>query len=348
MDAPALTQPLLSGMPVISAPPAVQWIISRKDDLIWFIGSALIGYLALGLMAAGFPIQLIYLVWVLGVDGPHVIGTVTRTYFDRNERIKLGWWLWVIIPFIAVGPAMVALGQGSLFFLFAVCWQHYHIAKQHIGLIMLWKAKNKERDAWEREMDKRFLLASTTLPLALFVVQTRLPAWPVLQGLEAAAVVAYLGFASYYVYYQIRKFQAKQPLNIPKLLLLGVLTPLQWLAFYSAAKLGANGILLAGISLGLFHSLQYHRLLWFHNRNRYQVPDADRKFGAAAYFAKNWVSYIVAAIVLHFVLTQLPQLLFPGALIGAAIWGFAFTHYVLDARIWHVRGDRELAAALRM
>jgi hypothetical protein len=34
--------------------------------------------------------------------------------------------------------------------------------------------------------------------------------------------------------------------------------------------------------------------------------------------------------------------------LAAAVWGVAFTHYVLDSRIWRVRGDKQLAAALRL
>src|SRR5258707_4328658 len=190
----AFSSPLLSGMPARSATPAAQWIISKKDDLVWFIGSALVGYVALGLMAVGFPMFLIYLVWILGVDGPHVIGTVTRTYLDRSERAKLGWWLWVVVPFLAIGPIMLTIGQASLFFLFAFCWLHYHIAKQHIGFVMLWKAKNRERDAWERELDKWIVLVSTTLPLALFVVQTRLSSVRAARVIESTALAAYVGF----------------------------------------------------------------------------------------------------------------------------------------------------------
>jgi hypothetical protein len=49
------------------------------------------------------------------------------------------------------------------------------------------------------------------------------------------------------------------------------------------------------------------------------------------------------------VTTILPQAMFPAVeWLQAALWGFAFTHYVLDSRIWRVRGDKELAAALRM
>jgi len=73
------------------APSQTRWIISRRDDMVWFIGSAAISYLALALMALGFPVTLIYFIWLIGVDGPHVIATVSRTYFDKHERARLGW-----------------------------------------------------------------------------------------------------------------------------------------------------------------------------------------------------------------------------------------------------------------
>jgi hypothetical protein len=333
----------------VSAAAAPRWIISRRDDLIWFIGSGAIGYLALALMAAGFPITLIYLIWLVGIDGPHVIATVTRTYFDKQERKRLGWFLWVIFPLVAAGPLMVWAGQASLFFLFAVCWQHYHIAKQHFGFVMLWKAKNKERDALDLKLDRWFLLTSTILPLSLFVVKTRLMNWQAAKWLGAASLVIYLIFTGVYVARQIQKYRQKLPLNTPKLLLLGVLVPLQWMAFVDAASLGPEGILRAGIALGLFHSLQYHRLLWFHNKNRYSAPDASKQFGLAAFFVKDFGYYLFTAIGLYLLLSILPQALFPAVIgVSAAVWGIPFTHYMLDSKIWRVRGNKELASALQL
>jgi hypothetical protein len=332
------------------APSRTQWIISRHDDMVWFIGSAAVGYLALALMALGFPVTLIYFIWLIGVDGPHVIATVSRTYFDKHERARLGWWLWVVLPLMAIGPVMVWLKQGALFYLFAVCWQHYHIAKQHFGFMMLWKAKNRERDPADQKLDRWFLLASTILPLALFVAWTRLPDSRVLNAASTASIAGYGALAAAYIAYQVKKYRAGTPMNAPKLLLLLVLVPLQWLAFTYAARLGPGGIVRAGITLGLFHSFQYHRLLWFHNKNRYGAPEAKAKHGGLAPFlAKNFGYYIAAAIGLHFLTTFLPQAMFPAVeWLQAALWGFAFTHYVLDSRIWRVRGDKELAAALRM
>ncbi len=322
------------------------WIISRRDDLTWFVGSALVGYLALGLMSVGFPLRLIYFVWFVGIDGPHVIATVTRTYFDKQERARLGWLLWALLPLALVGPVKwQRWGQASLFFLLAVCWQHFHIAKQHVGFIMLWKAKNKERDADEAKLDRGFLLISTILPLLRFVIRTRLASWSPYLWIPTAG---YGILAALYVIYQVRKWRAGKAMNAPKLMLLGVLIPLQWLAFGYAATFGPDGVLRAGITLGLFHSFQYHRLLWFHNKNRYRAPEAREKFGFAAVLAKDFGYYLFAAIGLHFLTTVLPMTFHPVEWVQAAIWCFPFMHYLLDSKIWRVRGDKELAAALRM
>jgi hypothetical protein len=65
------------------------WIINRKDDLIWFVGSVFASY---GLLCAnlmlGISAAVLTWIWALGVDGPHVYGTVSRTYADREERRK--------------------------------------------------------------------------------------------------------------------------------------------------------------------------------------------------------------------------------------------------------------------
>jgi hypothetical protein len=338
-----------SGLSLTGEQPA-RWIISRGQDLTWFIGSALAGYLALGLMAAGAPIFPIALFWLLLVDGPHVLSTVTRTYCDKAERARLGWFLWIPAPLMLVGPLMAWAGQASLFFLLAVCWQHFHIVKQHFGFMMLYKAKNGERDRHEFLLDRWFLLTSLFVPLGLFVLRTQasLSGMVPLHWLAGAAVGGYVVLALVWLAWQVRKFRAGTPMNWPKVGLLAVVVPLQWLALLHASQYGPGGIIRAGIALGLFHSFQYHRLMWFHNHNRYTQPGAGERNGLAAWLATSAPKYVAVAIGLHFTLSYLPQVLFPSQTIQAAIWGIAFAHYMLDARIWHVRSDHELAAALRM
>jgi hypothetical protein len=336
---------------VLIAPPTRNWIISGREDLTWFIGSSLISYLVLVLMALGFPITPLTLVWLIGIDGPHVAATVTRTYCDPAERLRLGSLLWVVLPAMALGPIMVAAGAEGLFYVFAISWLHYHIAKQHFGFVMLYKHKARERDRLDFLLDRWFLLASLMLPFARFALRGFYPglfALSLVRWLDILAFVAYTILALVFAARQIQKRRKGEPLNVPKLMLLAVVIPLQWLAFGYAASSGGDGIVRAGIILGLFHSFQYHRLMWFHNRNRYGDSTPAASAGMAALLARNVAWYFGAAVLLNLLLTVLPGRLLPGPYIKAAIWGIPFTHYILDSVIWRVRGNRELATALKL
>jgi hypothetical protein len=328
-------------------PAGPQWLVSKRDDLVWFIGSAGVGYLALALFALGFPPAPIVLFWLIAVDGPHIFATATRSHFDRAERAKLGPWIWVFLPLACVGPLFTLAGYHALFLLLAVSWQHYHIAKQHVGFLMLWRAKNAERDLKDMQLDKRMILTSTILPLIAFLAWTRLPHSTALAAAIGVAAALWLALAVYYAAIQIKRARRGDPTNAPKLLLQAVVPPLYAWAFYSAAQLGPDGIIRAGVAVGLFHSLQYHRLVWFHNANRHRGPDAVERHGpVASALAGSVVYYALAALALNWVLAVTPSVLVDSNYVTAAVWGFAFSHYLLDAKIWHVRSDKELATAL--
>ena len=228
----------------------------------------------------------------------------------------------------------------------AFVWQQFHVVKQHFGFVMIYKAKNRERNDLDRKLDRWFLLGSLFAPLALFLIKTLhfyQASW-----LPRAVVAAYAALAGAWLIRQAIKLRKGEQMNWPKLGLLAAVVPLQWLALAYGARFGTAGALQAAIPLGLFHGLQYHRLMWFHNRNRYSVPEAAERNGLATKLASNVAIYLTVAIGLQFLLTFMPQVLFPGQTMQAAVWGFAFTHYLLDARIWRVRSDKELAVALRL
>jgi len=327
------------------------WIISRPADLTWFVGPALVSYAALLLLMGGFPLTPLYLVWLLGIDGPHVVATVTRTYFDNNARRSLGPLLWVAVPAMLLGPLMVLAGAETWFYMFAGSWLHFHIAKQHFGFVALYKHKAGERDRTDFLLDRGFLLTSLMLPFARFLVKSNfvyLPSLPLVKTIDAALVALYGCFAVVYLARQLHKWKRGQALNRPKLLLLAAIIPLQWLAFRYAGMTVVDGMTRAGIILGLFHSFQYHRLMWFHNRNHYTEPRFETTAGLAATLARRFVYYFGAAVILNLVFAYLPSHLAPGPLAKAALWGIPFTHYILDSKIWRVRGNKELAAALRL
>lgn len=302
-------------------------------------------------MAGGFPLTPLYLVWLLGIDGPHVWATVTRTYFDPHQRRKLGSLLWVVLPAMLVGPALVAAGAEPYFYVFAIVWLHTHIAKQHFGFVMLYKHKAGERDRLDYVLDRWFLLTSLLLPFARFVVAmtfVNLYRQPAYKTLDAVFLAAYGGLAAAFVARQWLRWKSGEPLNAPKLLLMATVVPLQWLTFGYALTTPADGLVRAGVVLGLFHSFQYHRLMWFHNRNHYTDPRFEATSGLAGALARRFAYYAGAAILLNVAISYLPPQLTPNPFLKAALWGIPFTHYLLDSKIWRVRGNKELAAALRI
>src|SRR4026208_662124 len=108
--------------PVASAI-SLRWIISARDDLIWFIGSVVSSYALLFLYVKGL-ISLIPMValWAILIDAPHVFGTFSRTYFDRTERKNRARLLWGSLLFFAIGPVMVLAGFGFVFLFVAALW----------------------------------------------------------------------------------------------------------------------------------------------------------------------------------------------------------------------------------
>jgi hypothetical protein len=320
------------------------WIISKRDDLTWFIGSALAGYVALLALVAGFPILTAVLIWNLAIDGPHVFATASRTYFDKIARQKLGWRLWMIIPFALVGPVLWSSGFGWLF-IFVISWAQYHIAKQHVGFVMLYKRKVGERS--DLALDKRFVLISLMLPWALYIY--RLLEIPGTQQIVFLVALLYAGFVLFYLTHQVGKALRGEVCNFPKLLLLSVVIPLHWIAFaYASAHSNAGGLAVAAIATNIGHSLQYQRLTWFHNRNRYTGASRST-IGLASVVNSRLSIFLLTGIVLNLLFAALPQYAMKGNQILLSILvGANMVHYYLDSVIWRTRSDKELAAALRL
>jgi len=87
-------------------------------------------------------------------------------------------------------------------------------------------------------------------------------------GVLASTVAAiYLGVAVWYLSREIGRVRRGQA-SLPKVLLFAIVIPVPWLAFlYVSVRPEVFAI--AAIATNIGHSLQYQRLTWFHNRNRY-------------------------------------------------------------------------------
>jgi hypothetical protein len=330
--------------------PRSRWIISPANDLTWFIFSALGGYAAITLFKLGAPLAPIFLAFIFIIDGPHVWSTMTRTYFDKSERKKRKRQLLAIIPLLLIGPAMWLLGYASLFFVLAYGWAYYHHAKQEYGFVMLYKAKNKDRDVFDMKLDRHFIMVSLILPYAWYLIATHdlQVRFPFVQFASLVLLTGYAALCLAFVGRQVQKYIRGEVLNAPKLALLAMSVPLQWLAFTYAVH-HEFGILAAAIPINTFHALQYQRLMWYHNQNHYADAAVKARAGFAAIVNRSVIFYIAAGLVTNFAFYAITGagLQLQGVWV-TAFWGVSFTHYFLDSKIWRARGDKELATALRL
>jgi hypothetical protein len=97
---------------------ALGWIINQREDLVWFIGSVVTSYAFLAanllLVKLGLSVMIMTWIWALGFDGPHVFGTISRTYADNEERRKRARLYYGTLSLFLLGPALVLAGQAKL------------------------------------------------------------------------------------------------------------------------------------------------------------------------------------------------------------------------------------------
>src|SRR5216117_982424 len=212
---------------------SLRWIINAREDLVWFIGSVASSYALLVLYVTGsLPLIPMVAGWAILIDAPHVFGTLSRTYSDASEwktrkRLMLG-----SLLFFVVGPTLVLLGLGFTFFFIAALWAYYHLVKQHYGFMVLYKKKNDDLAPIDNALDRLLLLFAFNYPFVAFIASDpsameRVP--PVLRnGVNAVALLLLVGtvvLGTAWIGRQLQRAWLRQPLNVPKYLLLAAAIP---------------------------------------------------------------------------------------------------------------------------
>ncbi|MFL6230994.1 MAG: hypothetical protein ACJ741_19635 [Pyrinomonadaceae bacterium] len=337
---------------------SLRWIINAREDLLWFVGSVASSYLLFGLYVSGvLPLFPMLLVWAVLIDAPHVFGTFSRTYFDREERRARRKLLWWSLAFFAVGPLMVLAHLALAFFFLAALWAYYHLVKQHYGFMVLYKKKNRDLAKVDNALDRAFILVAMTYPFVAFVARdadamARVPRQLAgsISYLATALLVATITIALLWLGRQFQRAVKAEPLDVPKYLLLAAAIPMHWVVLLTPMPQQAIAVVAI---LTVYHNLQYHRLIWFHNR---KYVGASERHGAAELISRRLLYYLAFG-VLFGLWYQLPRRLvgeaygqqsLPAQLAASFFWGYAFIHYHLDAKIWRVRRDPAVGKALQM
>jgi hypothetical protein len=335
--------------------PRTRWIISRPVDLALVIGSSIAGYIYLALyLVFHLPISYLWWFWSIGFDGTHIFATAARTYFDREARMRnRKLFFGSLAFFFSIGPALALLGWAPLLAVLVGVWAYYHVIRQHYGFMVLYKVKNRDLHPVDNFLDRFLIGVMLVFPPfhRFFIHHPEELGAPRRIALESAApwvepmlwtLVALTG--AVWIGRQVIRWRRQIPANVPKLLLFAGVFPLHWLTF---AWMGWQA---AVPTVTIVHNLQYHALIWFYSRNRYNVADAETRFGRIPKtVAGSLLSYALMALVFSalyrvpgFHLGRISQLAF------GFFCGFGLTHYYLDSRIWRVRHDPSLRQALQL
>jgi hypothetical protein len=253
---------------------------------------------------------------------------------------------------------MVLAGLGLPFFFLAALWAYYHLVKQHYGFMVLYKKKNGDLAPADNTLDRLFLLSALAYPFVAFIprdqaAMAKVP--PLLHGGLSLVAAGLLGvtivIALVWLARQAQRALQGRPLDVPKYLLFAAAIPMHWVVLLT--PMPEKPIAVVAI-LTVYHNLQYHRLVWFHNQ-KYRGAEGRERHGAAELISRRLLYYLACG-VLFGLWYRLPRFLaeshgaqtFTVQLIASFFWGYAFIHYHLDAHIWRVRRDPAVGRALHM
>ncbi len=350
----------------LRTPAHSQWIISERTDLLWFtVGGAAAAYIFWALWRfAHAPLLLLVAIWAIVFDETHGFATISRTYFDAEERAKRGRWLWVSLAFFfAVGPLMILLRLGDWLELATELWGYYHIFKQHYGFMMMYKKKNRDFAPEDMKLDKAFFAVAFYYPFLTYPLHDRQAAdllpFPIQPSgariFESTLLFSLILVTLVYIARQVQKWYEGLAVDWPKQILFATAIPVNYLLFRSRMPL--LGVYAAAT---IFHNVQYHRLVWFYNQNKYgHDRDRARRYGLATLVNSRWLCYVAAAALYAVIFDVVPRFVLKDGVglmnIGTRneiIFSFfaapGLLHYWLDGHIWKVRKDPELREYLRL
>lgn len=333
------------------------WLVSRRYDLSCFVLSGLLSFVFWGLYAGlvrlgwqpnGMAILITYFVFSSVLDLPHIFQTFARTHADPAEfQRRKGLYTWglglllllgFVFPLTQLEPWAIGL---------AALYGSYHIVRQHAGLVRVYHRLNEP----ERRFDHRLDIWCFQGALLAFVVYdyvemsdepwTRLSifgphyGWfPVVPEWAGNLIMA-LGFAciGMMAWRQLELALRGEPLNLPKLLLMGMALLTHFCLFVVAVV----PFLVAEAIETAYHNVQYHGFVAHYQRRRFpQVRRVALKWLLAA-----GIYGLVAGVIEILGYTQgLFYLLF------APFGMLTLFHYYIDGKIWKFRDAPELRCLL--
>jgi len=341
-----------------------RWLFSAPIDLAVFGGTAVIA-LVLVALAPAFGIgrdapEWSWVIGVLLVDVAHVWSTSFVVYLDPVE-IRRRPVLYGVTPVVAfaAGIALYAWGPGPFWRAIAYL-AVFHFIRQQYGWVMMYRARNGERDRLGRWLDGATIYLATLYPLAWWHAHlprgfawmkdgdfVALPAWiaRVLGIAYAAALASYIARAV-----------VRRPVAWGQHLVVAATA-----ACWYVGIIGTNSDYAFTITNVLVHGIPYMVLVYCYARAAArEAPDGasarllTRGRGILVFLSTLWLVAYVEELLWDRTLWHDREWLFgggfdlgKGALVIAPLLAVPqLTHYILDGFLWRRSANPRLGRLL--
>jgi hypothetical protein len=350
-----LDDPVSFGVPPSArVRPAVRWIVSRRYDLTFFVGSCVFTFLFFGLYRAahhlgfilrGDSILITYFVFTALFDHPHIFQTFSRTHYDRTEyhkRRRL--YTWGLGGFILAGYLTLLLKWEAYLIVGAAVYGTWHIIRQHYGFLKIYKGLNNDREPLDNWLDGLTYFTGMLAcffydygdlngPLVIYGdLKVNSPSVPGAWG--EMGWLLFLGLLTALGVRQVVRLMAGKAINVPKLLLMAAALSTHYFVFFATA----TPFLVAEALETVYHDIQYQG--WVMNYQRRRFAEVKGVVGKWLGLAMLY-GLAVGVVEIYGLMDR-----------GWAMWLFVpFTmivlfHYFVDGLIWRTRDDPALKQLL--
>jgi hypothetical protein len=247
----------------------------------------------------------------------------------------------------------------------------------------LYQVKNGERAKENARQDGWLMHLGLMLPFVVFVLRhaesrqafglpAQFPTGPSWERYVFAVIAVTLGYLILsFLLREAARVRRGEPLNVPKLLLFSAVLPLHMVVCFSQSVLSAPLITFSAF-VTIYHDIQYHVLVYCHQKNRFRDKAKAAEHGIAAVLSKNVFIFGAAAVAFGLLVrgfgcgiqvydgphqcftpilvgkVHLFGNVYSDTLLGAFFLGFPCHHYFVDQFIWKPSKDERLQRDLKL
>jgi hypothetical protein len=331
-----------------------KWLFSAPIDLAVFGGTALVALILVALMPARESGAGTFVVGVILVDVAHVWSTAFIVYLDPAEwRRRPGVYAGVPLACFAAGIALYACGEAAFWTAIAYL-AVFHFIRQQYGWVMMYRARNGERDRLGRVIDGVTVYLATLYPLVWW--HASLPRkfrWfdnvefitGVPRSVATAVGIVYAVALAAYLTRAIWQAVTRRSISWGKHLIVATTA-----ACWYAGIVATNSDYAFTVTNVFTHGIPYMVLVYLYARAASREPASRagatarmlRTRGIVVFVATLWFVAYVEEMLWDRTLWHEHSGLFGGGLdVGAAAIVIApllavpqLTHYVLDGLLW--------------